>query len=301
MAGTIELKAFAPYCLFAILCLLSTAAFSQSFVTTISLALHDDQYTHILLILPVVAALVISDLRAVNVELAPKLWPGASLLLIGVSIALLSRLWPARSMSDWRLAANMLALVILWIASFVLCFEVKAGRSLLFPLCFLSWMVPIPSWALARIVQWLQQGSAIITTLLFSGAGVPSSRDGMLVTIPGLTIEVAKECSSIRSSLMLVITTMVLAHVLLDSFWRKALAVAIAVPLSVAKNGLRIFTIAMLGTRVDPGDVTGGVIFFAISLLVVGALLWILRRTQVDTPSPDGRGPQFQTHHLLEN
>ena len=45
---------------------------------------------------------------------------------------------------------------------------------------------------------------------------------------------------------MLLVTTMFLTQVLLRTIWRKALLVAIAVPLSVAKNGLRIFVIGML-------------------------------------------------------
>jgi len=77
---------------------------------------------------------------------------------------------------------------------------------------------------------------------------------------------------------------MVLAQLMLHSPWRKALLIGLAVPLSIAKNGLRIFTIAMLGTRVDPGYLTGrfhhqgGIVFFAIALIVIFALLWILQR-----------------------
>jgi len=52
----------------------------------------------------------------------------------------------------------------------------------------------------------------------------------------------------------------------------------------VAKNGLRIFTIAMLGTRVDPGYLTGrfhhqgGIVFFLIALLIIFFLLKLLER-----------------------
>ena len=110
------------------------------------------------------------------------------------------------------------------------------------------------------------------------------AQNGVLLTIPGLTVEVAQECSSIRSSSMLLVTTMVLAQLLLRSPWRKALVIGVAVPLSVAKNGLRIFTIAMLATRVDPAYLTGrlhhegGIVFFMIALIGVFVLLWILRR-----------------------
>jgi len=90
-----------------------------------------------------------------------------------------------------------------------------------------------------------------------SAVGLPVAEDRTLLTIPGLTVEVARECSSIRSSLMLVVTTMVLTQTLLRSAWKKALVIAIAIPLSVAKNGLRIFVLAMLATRVDRSYLTG--------------------------------------------
>jgi exosortase/archaeosortase family protein len=108
--------------------------------------------------------------------------------------------------------------------------------------------------------------------------------------IPGLTLEVAPECSSIRSSLILMVTTMVLAQLLLRSPWRKALIIAVAIPLSVAKNGLRIFALGMLATRASPSFLTGrlhrqgGIIFFLIALAAVFLLIWILRRGESEKP-----------------
>jgi hypothetical protein len=48
----------------------------------------------------------------------------------------------------------------------------------------------------------------------------------------------------------------------------------------------------MLGTRVDPGYLTGsfhhqgGIVFFAIALIVIFALLWILERGEHSSPIP---------------
>jgi exosortase/archaeosortase family protein len=53
------------------------------------------------------------------------------------------------------------------------------------------------------------------------------------------------------------VMTMVLAHLFLRSWWRKTLLIVAAIPLAVAKNGLRIFVIAELGTRVDPEFLDG--------------------------------------------
>jgi exosortase/archaeosortase family protein len=83
---------------------------------------------------------------------------------------------------------------------------------------------------------------------------------------------------------MLLVTTMVLAQLFLRSPIRKAWVIAASVPLSIAKNGLRIFVIAMLGTRVDPGYLNGrfhhqgGIVFFAIALVFIFLLLWLLQR-----------------------
>jgi exosortase len=178
----------------------------------------------------------------------------------------------------------MLALVVWWIAAFLLCFGTRSFRRALFPLFFLLWMVPFPDFVLNPIVSLLQQGSAAAAHFLFAAAGVPVEQRGILIHIPGLTVEVARECSSIRSSSMLVVTTMVLAQLLLRSPWRKILVIAAAIPLSVAKNGLRIFAIAMLATRVDPSFLTGrlhrqgGIIFFLIAMAAIFLLLWLLRR-----------------------
>jgi exosortase len=180
----------------------------------------------------------------------------------------------------------MLALVLSWVGIFVLCFGRESLRTALFPVLFLFGLVPLPQRALDLIIAQLQQGSAWSAHLLFAAFGVPVVQHGVLVTIPGLTVQVAQECSSIRSSSMLLVTTAVLAQVLLRSPWWKALIITLAVPLSIAKNGLRIFTIAMLGTRADPAYLTGklhhegGILFFLIALIGIFALLAICQRAE---------------------
>ena len=187
---------------------------------------------------------------------------------------------------DVQLSVGMLALVLWWIASFVACFGLRVSRTLLFPLVFLFWLVPIPSFVLNKVVEFLQAESAVAARLMFSLTGVPVSQQGFALSIPGVNIEVARECSSIRSSVMLLVASMVLAQVSLRSPWSKAAVIAVTVPLSIAKNALRIVTLSMLGTRVDPGFLTGrlhhqgGIVFFMISLAVLVLLLWILRRAE---------------------
>ncbi|MFZ0802617.1 MAG: exosortase/archaeosortase family protein [Terriglobales bacterium] len=290
---------------FFLLCGISLLAEWRALAATFSLAADREEYTHILLVLPMVAALTFLDRRLLLSSPQPEWWWGSAFGLASVTVAALAK-WAGALQPDTRLALAMLAVVGWWMGAFILCFGPSLARAFLFPLGFLLWLVPIPSFLLAHIITFLQQWSAYTAQLLFTAVGVPVSQDGFFLTIPGLTVEVAKECSSIRSSLMLVVTTMVLAQLQLRSFWRKALLVAVAVPLSVAKNGLRIFVIAMMGTRVDPSYLTGrlhhqgGIIFLLIALLVIFLLLWILRKGEQRSVAASGFGPVAplnSTHH----
>lgn len=278
------MRKLSPSLQFTFLCALSLAIGWHPLLRIFALAQRSDEYTHLLLILPISAALIFAERRTVK-PAEPALASGSALVASAILIAGCSR-WIMDSHSDAQLSVSMLAMVIWWIGSFVLCFGTRMARQFLFPLCFLFWLVPIPAPALNEIVAFWQQGSATSASVLFSALGIPVIQNGIILSIPGLTLEVAQECSSLRSSLMLIVTTMVLAQLFLRSFWRKAAVVLAAIPLSIAKNGFRIFTISMLGTRVDPGFLHGGlhrhggILFFLLSLFVVLLLLWLVHRSE---------------------
>jgi exosortase len=269
---------------FAFLCAVSILFWWHPLVMTLGLAFANEAYTHILLILPLSAALIYLDSKELRIDPQSRPRIGAALLALALLIGCYAR-WGMGAMPfDVRLSLAMFALVAWWIASVVFCFGLRAFRSFLLPLCFLFLLVPVPGVVLSVIVRWLQHGSAWMAALLFRAVGEPVQRDGILLSLTGLDIEVAKECSSIRSSLLLVITTVVLAHLFLRSWWRNFVLILIAIPLSAAKNGLRIFVIAELGTRVDPGFLDGrlhhhgGIVFLAIALGAIIVLLAILHR-----------------------
>ena len=278
-----------PFLFFSLLGAISLALWWNPLQSSFSLALSDERYTHLLLIIPISAALIFLDWKAPASADRSGVSIGSALLAVAVAMSAAAR-WRLFSLSaDTRLSLNMLAFVFWWIAAFIFCFGTRAFRRSLFPLCFLFWLVPLPEFILDAIIRLLQQGSATAAYLLFVAARVPVEQRGLLLHIPDVILAVAPECSSIRSSLMLVVTTMVLAQLLLRSPWRKAFVVAVAIPLSIAKNGLRIFTIGMLGTRVDPSYLTGqlhrqgGIIFFLIAVAATFLLLWVVRRGERET------------------
>ena len=153
-----------------------------------------------------------------------------------------------------------------------------------FPFAFLLFMVPLPSGA----VDWLETASmyasAEAAAMFLSVSGIPLLRDGLVFQIPGITIEVAQECSGIRSSWVLFITSVLASHMFLESAWRRVILVAFVIPLGILRNGLRILVIALLCVHVGRHMIDsiihhrGGPLFFGLSLVPLFLLLWWLRR-----------------------
>jgi exosortase len=280
----------AEYFEFSALFIASVLFWWQPVTSTVQLALNNDSFTYLLLILPISALLVVTECnRSSASSPVSNRWAGW-MLLLGVLLLRSLAFWGQGcfSASD-ALSLSVFALVLCWIASVIVCFGSQVVRARLFPCCFLFLLVPLPEGIMNWIIVTLQKTSAIATDALFRVAQVPVTRDGVILSIPGLDIEVARECSSIRSSTMLFVLTLVLAHLFLRSNWRKALLVVLAIPFSITKNAVRIFTIAELTARVDPSYLDGrlhhegGVVFLGLAILLTILPLWFLRKSELRT------------------
>jgi exosortase len=156
----------------------------------------------------------------------------------------------------------------------------------MFPLGMLIWTVPMPLVCVDAVTVALQRGSTEVVAVLFRLTGVPVLRDGYFFSLPGQAIEVAKQCSGIRSSLSLLILTLIIAHESLLSNWRRLALVVATFPIVVFKNGVRIVTLTLLATYVDPSFLTGslhhdgGIVFFQIGLVMLLPVLALLRRAE---------------------
>lgn len=188
---------------------------------------------------------------------------------------------------------TVLSLLSWLIFLFVAFFGVGSVRKAVFPISLLLFMIPVPGRFVESVISFLQAQSADLSYRLFLFLGVPVLRDGFILTVPGVSIEVAKECSGINSSIALLILMIIFAHETLSTNWRRMLLVLLVVPLSIIKNAIRIVTLTMLAIRVDPSFLTGhlhhdgGFVFFLIALGLMYPIWKLLRVTDKQrTPSP---------------
>ena len=161
---------------------------------------------------------------------------------------------------------------------------------------FLGFTIPIPQPVLDVAVAVLKKGSTEAVAGLFTVTGTPYHREGFVFSLPTFAIEVADECSGIRSSIALLLTSLLAGYMMLTSPWKKLLLVLVILPLTIFKNGIRIVTLSLLAMHVDPEFLTGqlhhegGIVFFLLALVLLFPLFAVLRKSEtVRNPgvSPD--------------
>jgi exosortase len=281
---------------------LIVAASWPSLRTLVRFSFEHEHYSHIVLVPAVSAFLLLVGRRAIFTHVATAWRPGLPLLAVGVVLYGMGQ--------GGGLSLSILGVVVAWVGSFVLCYGVRALRAGLFAVLFPLLMVPMPDVVLAQAISLVQRGSAEVSYLGFELLGVPVLRDGFVFTLPGITIEVARECSGIRSSMALLIVSLLAGHFSLKSAWTKVALLLIALPLLVVKNGIRIVTLTLLAVYVDPGFLSGslhrdgGVLFFLLALAILGGAVRLLQRAERThrlPPDPaalvaaDRRSPELTT------
>jgi exosortase C (VPDSG-CTERM-specific) len=206
-------------------------------------------------------------------------------------MAVLIGYWAALR-SGWKPPTDdYLALMTIVFLAFLVsgCFRFlgrQTMRSLAFPIAFLIFMVPFPSFLIGWIETFLQHGSAFAAAALFKVSGMPLFQRGLEFHLPGFSMQVAPQCSGIHSTLVLFITSLLAGHLLLSRHWSRAVLLLVVIPLAMLRNGFRIFVIGQLCVRISPEMIDsyihrrGGPIFFILSLVPFFILLLFLRKRE---------------------
>jgi exosortase C (VPDSG-CTERM-specific) len=270
---------------FAGFCLLLTLAFFGPLQALVRYALKEELHSHVLLIPFVSVYLAWQAIGTLPGERKTSPVGGVILILLAVAVFLLPQiLGQSLSANDDHSR---------WAACYVLL--VGAGgflflgnplmRALAFPFAFLVFMIPLPNAAIVGLENWLMRWSAEVAHWFFLWTGTPVYRTGQVMELPGMTLEVAPECSGIRSTFVLFITSLIASYMLLKSPWHRAILVAMVIPLGIIRNGLRVLVIGLLCVHQGPHMIDswihhkGGPFFFGISLVpLLLTIFWFHRR-----------------------
>jgi exosortase len=137
-----------------------------------------------------------------------------------------------------------------------------------------------------RFILLLQTCSAEVSYGIFKLTGIPIFREGFRFDLPGLSVEVAKQCGGIRSSLVLFIVSLLAGHLFLTSRRNKFILLLWVLPITIVKNAIRIVTLSLIAVYVDPRVLEstihrrGGIPFFILALSLLGVVIWWLMRSE---------------------
>jgi exosortase C (VPDSG-CTERM-specific) len=214
------------------------------------------------------------------------LWTGVGLAVVatfGWAMAMHFRPTAWMPEESDRLTLFTLSVVIwVWAGGFLFLGR-EWMQSAAFPMFFLIFMVPLPSVWVDLLENASKVASADAANMFFAISGAPTLRSGNIFLLPGITIEVAQECSGIRSSYVLVLTSLVAGNLFLTRTWSRLLVVCFVIPLGIIRNGFRVWTIATLCIYWGPQMIhsiihrRGGPVFFTLSLIPLLLVVWWLR------------------------
>jgi exosortase len=160
-------------------------------------------------------------------------------------------------------------------------------RVVLFPWAFLFLMIPIPQIIFNQITLPLQFLASRLGSWLIALFGVPVLREGNVIHLPVMDLEVVEACSGIRSLVSLVTLAIIYGYFLEPRIWLRIFLALAAVPLAVAANGLRVMGTGLLAQYWSPDKAEGffhtfaGWVIFLLSLGMLfglhGGIRWLGR------------------------
>jgi len=261
--------------------------FYRPLLALLEFAPHKELYSHILLI-PFISGYLIWIKRRMPVaESRPNRALALAPLLAGASLLGLYRFglghhWTFET-TDYLAVMTLAFLCFLLSGAFI--FVPRSYlKSIAFPIAFLIFCVPFPTFLQDGIEAFFQKGSAQVAYVMLEAARMPVLKTGTNLLLPGFPIDVEPECSGIHSTLVLFITSLVAAHMFLKTPVRQWLFVLFIIPLALLRNGFRVFTLGEIGVHFYPQVLDswfhhhGGPIFFLLSLVPLFLLLIYLMK-----------------------
>ena len=272
--------------LYTVLC---AVVFSGTLVGLMQYALHKDhsRYNSYIVFIPLIAGyLLYAKRELIHDNGRFSFLYGVPVILAGLILFSVMNLTEYRLNATDALSLKMIAIVICWIGGFLLLFGPKLLRVALFPLFFLFFLVPIPTVLMKKSLQILQVLATEVTYRMFHLTGMPIMRDGFVFHLPGVSIEIAEDCSGMRATLTLLIISVLAGHLFFRHAWRKGVLVLSTFPITVLGNALRIVGLTLLAIYIDMDFIEsksmphyrGGWFFFLVDLVVLGGIAAVLKR-----------------------
>jgi len=176
--------------------------------------------------------------RLAKIPLRPS-WSGLAIVAIGMCILIVGQLGAELFLARFSLLITLAGIIVLF-------YGWNFFRSILFPWTFLLLMIPIPNIIFNQITFPLQLLASRVASAVLPIFGVPIFREGNVIHLPVMSLEVAKACSGIRSLMSLLILSIIYGYLMEKRLWVRWILLIASVPIAVAANSIRIIGTGLL-------------------------------------------------------
>ena len=195
-------------------------------------------------------------------------WSGLLVLAVAVAILTAGTLGAELFLSRCSLLLAIGGLIVLMLGWSHL-------RAVLFPWLFLLLMIPIPTIVFNQITFPLQLLASRAAAAILPLLGVPVLREGNIIQLPAMALEVAEACSGIRSLMSLATLAIIYGYLLEQRVSLRVVLALASIPIAVLANSARIVGTGLLVQYWDPEKAQGffhtfsGWLIFVVSLILL--------------------------------
>ncbi len=232
---------------------------------------HDPNFSHGFFV-PLFSAFVLWQERdrLSRIQVRPS-WLGLPILAAALGLLIVGQLGAELFLARFSFLLLLAGGVILFLGW-------EFFRATFFPWAFLLLMIPIPNILFNQITFPLQIQASKVSAFTLPLFGVPILREGNVIVLPAMRLEVAEACSGIRSLMSLAALAIIYGYLSEKRLWvRWVLAIA-SVPIAIVANSIRIIGTGLLVQYWDPDKAEGyfhaswGWIIFVVSLFLLYAV-----------------------------
>lgn len=159
---------------------------------------------------------------------------------------------------------------------------IRGTKVIAFPLGYLLTAIPLPTFFYANLSSQLQLWSSSLGVGCLQLVGVMAFREGNVIDLGPVQLQVVEACSGIRYLLPLLSLALLCAYLFKDKMWKRVILVLSAVPISILINGFRIGMIGVLVELYGKGAAEGfyhlfeGWVIFMVSFgLLILEIAWL--------------------------
>ena len=232
--------------------------------------LVDENYSHGL-ILPFVSVYAVwrsrHDLSKIPAE--PKVVSGLLLLAIALLMLFAGIVGAELYITRISMLLSLASLVIYF-------FGYLRLRLLLFPIGLMILAIPVPNILFNQVAFPMQLMASDYAAMVIRSFGIPALREGNIIELASMKLQVVEACSGIRSLMALTSVCVVYGYFVEPSWWRRIVLIAAVFPIAVFTNSLRVALTGLIANYRGPAYAEGFMHSFSGWLLFAMAVVMLI-------------------------